>query len=78
MNTETGEIKFFEDGQIPEGFIPITKEEVRRLSRRDAKTRAADLKQMRATARKLCKREVGRRLNQREVKVAHDAVMELV
>ena len=78
MNTETGEIKFFEDGDVPAGFIPITTVEAGRLSRREAKDRAADLKQMRATARKLCKREIGRRLNQREVKAAHDAVMELV
>jgi len=78
MNPDTGEIKFFEDGQVPEGFIPIARHEAVRLGRRQAKDRAADLKQMRATARKLCKRETGRRLNQREVKAVHSAVMELV
>lgn len=78
MNTETGEIRFFEDSEIPKGFVPITKREAEQLSRRAEKDRTAALKQMRATARKLCKREIGRKLNQQEVKAAHIAVMELV
>lgn len=72
MNTETGEIRFFEDGKIPEGFIPLTKSEAQRLSLTEAKKRVFHLKQMRKRAGLLAKRHLNRKLNQVELKQVHE------
>lgn len=68
MDTRTGEIKEFAEGEtIPKHFVPITKKMKDELTKHDAKERIYLYKQMKKQMIRTKKKELGRKLTNEEM-----------